>query len=226
MTTRADYTTEEWALLVDAPGMVGLGMLTGSRSGPVGKLREFLAFRACLSPRKAPEEVRRNELIMAILAEQPTWNSELTDPFSGRGDLTRLISALISARLFMLAHSEMVAGLLADKTPYDEAYEVKRWLMWIARRVAGASGDGWLGTGHKISDTEASLLDQLATSLRITRIVEALPPVELELEAPPSAQDQWSDGAVPGGPQADKPDANEPGGPEGAGSPFHRDTQH
>lgn len=219
MTTRADYTGEEWALLIDAPGMVGLGMLTGSRSGPVGKLREFLALRACLSLRKAPEEVRRNELIMAILAEQPVWNSEVTDPFTGRGSLAPLISALIRARLFMLAHSAIVADLLADKTPYAEAQEIKRWLMWIARRVAGASGDRWLGTGHKISDREAALLDRLATSLRITTIVEALPPVEPALDAPHSAQDQRSDGSVHG-----EPDGDAPEGAEGTGDPLHRDT--
>lgn len=180
MTTRADYTGEEWALLVEAPRMVALGMLAVSKSGPVGKLREALALRACLRMRAAPEEVRRHPLIAAILAKQPVRDRELTEPLSAHGNPLPLLSAIIVARLRMLEHSEKVAALLADKTPYSEAYAVKRWLLWIARRIASASGDGWLGTGQKISDAESSMLDRLATSLGMVTTVDALTPTQLE----------------------------------------------
>ncbi|HEU5438536.1 MAG TPA: hypothetical protein VFU88_04535 [Ktedonobacterales bacterium] len=180
MTTRADYTSEEWALLVEAPRVVALGMLAVSKSGPMGKLREVFALRACLRMRAAPDEARSHSLIAAILARQPARNRELTEPLSAHGDPLPLLSAIIVARLRMLEHSEKVAALLADKTPYSEAYAVKRWLLWIARRIASASGDGWLGTGQKISDVENGMLDRLATSLGMVTTVDALTPAQLE----------------------------------------------
>ncbi|HEU5348158.1 MAG TPA: hypothetical protein VFU63_06060, partial [Ktedonobacterales bacterium] len=159
----------------------------------VGKLRELLALRRCLRIQTAPEAAQRNSLIRAILMDQTIRNHEFAGSRSARGSFVSLLGAIIEARLYLLVHSEMVANLLADKTPYDEAQEVKRWLMWIARRVAEASGDGWLGTGQKISGTEDAMLDQLASSLRIVTIVDALASVEPGERV--SIQDQRSDGA-------------------------------
>lgn len=181
MTTRADYASEEWALLVEAPRMVGLGMLTVSSSGLVGKLRELLALRACLRLQAAPDEVRRHALLAAILAEQPARNRELTGSLIARGDPTMALRTIIVARLRMLDHSEKVAVLLASRASYNEAYAVKRWLLWIARRVASASGDGWLGIGKKISEAERDMLDRLAASLGLVTTVDALTSTQLEV---------------------------------------------
>lgn len=195
MTTRADYTSEEWALLVEAPEMIGLGMLTVSRSGPAGKLRELRALRASLRIEKAPDEVRHNPLIMAILTEQQTLRREFTEPLSSHGDLGPLLRAIIMSRLYMLAHSEEVADLLADTAPYTEAQEVKHWLMWIARRVASASGDRWLGTGQKISAVEDSMLQRLAAALGTVTIVDATTAPEIEaLLGSPSRSSDDADG--------------------------------
>lgn len=180
MTTRADYTDQEWSLLVKAPAMVGLGMLVVSRSGPVGKLREALAYRACVHGATARANVGQNQLISAILDEQPSRHRVLTAPLLSNGDPIPLLSAILGARLHMVAHCEKVAAVLADRTPYSEAQEFKRWLMWIARRVAQASGDGWFGTGQKRSDAEDQMLDSIATALRIVTIVDAVASVELK----------------------------------------------
>lgn len=181
MTTRADYTGEEWTLLVDAPQMVGLGMLTVSGSGPVGKLRELLALRRCLRLDAATDDMRRNQLIMAILRGQEARKRELQETLAVRGNSVPFMRMVIAAHVRMVGHTEKVARLLADKAPYAEAQEVKRWLMWIARRVAGASGDGWLGTGQKLSDRENHMLDRVAAALGIVTVVDALTPAGLEV---------------------------------------------
>lgn len=69
MPGRADYTPEEWELLMMAPEMVGIGALSVSRSGPVGKLRGLMAFRACLNERTTPETFRRIHIIQDILED-------------------------------------------------------------------------------------------------------------------------------------------------------------
>jgi hypothetical protein len=172
-------------------------MLTVSRSGPAGKLREFLALRKCLNIEKAPDEVRDNQLIIAILAEQSSRNRELTDSLSARGDPVRVLRDVLVARMRMLGHSEEVAAVLADRSPYNEARAVKRWLMWIAQRVARASGDRWLGMGQKISDAENAMLDRLGASLGTVTIVEALPSTELEVRL--GTPGQWGDSSAGSG---------------------------
>lgn len=83
----------------------------------------------------------------------------------------------------MLKYSQTVAELLAKRAPFDEAWVFKRWLMWIARRVAGASGDSWLGSGAKISPEENAMLNQLETSLQLVVDIAASTPAEFVIPA-------------------------------------------
>jgi hypothetical protein len=62
---------------------------------------------------------------------------------------------------------EHVAALLATKATPTEALGMKRWLLWIARRVAEASGDRLLGLGRKLSDVEVQALTQIAVALQL-----------------------------------------------------------
>lgn len=177
MTTRTDYTQQEWALLAEAPMLVGLGMIATSRSGLMGTVREILAYRSCLR-RETALAIERldqpNHLIIAVLDEQPARHRVLTAPLFSSGDPVPLLSAVLTARLRMVDHCAKIADVLADRTPYAEAQEFKRWLMWIAHRVAQAGGGGWLGSGTMVSEPEEErMLDCLAVSLRIGSIVDA-----------------------------------------------------
>ncbi len=180
MPRRADYSSEEWALLASAPEIIGLGMLGVSRSGPVGKLRELLILRSCLQAHTIPLEFRQNSLVMDILGDSSARPHKPLTPPSTDDSWATLIVMVIAARLHMLEYSEEVAALIADRAPRDEAAGLKRWLMLIARRVAGASGDGWLGMGPKVSDVENAMLQQLSMSLQITTVDAAPTPAELE----------------------------------------------
>ena len=174
MTTQADYTVQEWALLTETPTIVGLGMLVAAQSGPMGKVREVLAFCSCLRRETGLAIERRDHLISAILEEQPLRHRALIAPLFSDGDPIPLLNAILTARLHMTEHCEKVADVLADRTPYPEAQEFKRWLMWLARRIAQAGGGGWLGRRATITDTEERMLDQLAVSLGIVTVVDAL----------------------------------------------------
>jgi hypothetical protein len=43
MTTKADYTAEEWELLARAPFMVAMAVVAASPSGPIGIIKELSA---------------------------------------------------------------------------------------------------------------------------------------------------------------------------------------
>lgn len=164
VTRRIDYTSEEWALLTTTPRLIGLKMLTVSRSGPIGKLRELVALSACLTSQAVPARFRRNELALALLEDSEY--EALTD-FSWR-DMSGIAGVIAAARVRALPSCEQVAALLMDKTPWAEADGVKRWMLWLATSVARASSDGWLGFGRRVSAEEAALLRQITISLHLS----------------------------------------------------------
>src|SRR6185437_13249560 len=82
VTRGTDYTSDEWALLTITPRLIGLRMLAVSRSGPIGKLREFVALSACLTPQTVPARFRRHELVMALLEES---DYDISTAFSRSG---------------------------------------------------------------------------------------------------------------------------------------------
>ncbi|MGZ3715146.1 MAG: hypothetical protein ACXVA4_06995 [Ktedonobacterales bacterium] len=180
MTELAEYTGEEWSLLLGAPEVVGWGMLAMSGSGPVGKLREFLALRACLRMRGVPADLRKYRIIRTVLASTHTAIHRPGALPSIGGNPVELLATLIAPRQYMLEYSERIARLLEHTAPHDEAEGFKRWLMWIARRVAGASGIGWLGTGTRMSDNESGMLNLLAESLHLVTAADVATTVEAE----------------------------------------------
>lgn len=185
MTRRADYTRGEWSLLTNAVSTVGLGMLAVSGAGLVGRVRELTTLSKCFSRLAMPIQFTRNELVMALLDDSsaPTSDGQESDPLTylTRGDAAGLILAVVRSRARMLSVCEQVVDLLDDRTPWAEADGMKRWMLWIARSVAEASGDSWLGLGRKVSDEEASMLDQIAAALHISQ-AERVPTVA-ELDA-------------------------------------------
>lgn len=182
MSRKADYTADEWALLITTTELVGLRMLSASRSGPIGKLRELFALSMCMTPRATPAQFVRNELVLSLLEDIHEASAE---PLTLH-DVNRLVTALATARLRTLTYCEEVAVLLADRTPWAEADGVKRWLLWVASSVARASGDGWLGLGRKVSAEEVVLLSQIATSLHISAVGTI--PTMFDLEAVQAAK--------------------------------------
>lgn len=173
MSRQADFTSYEWIHLRETVEFVGLGMLAVSRSGPVGKLRELAALSSCLTIRALPLQFKRNELVLAVL-EDAAVHPIGPRAYLPYGDLSGLMVAMAVARRNVLSYCERTAALLAAKSPRSEAEGWKRWLLWIARTVAEASGDRWLGRGRKVSDDEASMLNQIAAALH-TSLVAAVP---------------------------------------------------
>ena len=132
-----------------------------------------------------PIQFTRNELVLALLEDfsEPTSDGQESFPLAylTRGDVAGLIMAVARSRARMLSACEQAGDLLAARTPWAEADGVKRWMLWIARSVAEASGDRWLGLGCRVNDREASMLDQIATALRISP--DSRVPTVAELDA-------------------------------------------
>ena len=158
MSTKADYTKEEWELLVKAPFMAAMAVVAASPSGPIGVLREMFAVGKGLLE---GAEGTTNPLIAALVADVKAGNRPSL-PAERPQDLAQVkVQALGACR--------EVAALLGRKAP-GEAEGFKRWLLATAQRTAEASKEGgFLGIGGvQVSDAEKAALTEVAGVLGVT----------------------------------------------------------
>ena len=160
MTTKADYTAEEWELITRAPFMAAMAVVASSPSGPIGLVKEVFAVGGVLQ--EVSREGSSNELISALVADvnaghRPAAPTESTEDVQEAKDLG-------------LKTCRDVAALLARKAPGPEAEGFKRWLLSTTQRVAEAAKEGgFLGIGGvRVSEAETTTLAELAGALGVT----------------------------------------------------------
>jgi hypothetical protein len=160
MTTKADYTPEEWDLLKKAPLMMAAAVIVSDLSGSVGVAKEFLSMAQAVEETGQQGDV--NELVASLVAD-------LQAPQAAQSDAGEEPLDLSEAREKALAESREVAALLAQKTTPAEADGFKRWMLSIAKRVSEAAREGGvLGIGSKlVSEKETTMLREIAAALGI-----------------------------------------------------------
>jgi hypothetical protein len=155
VSTKADYSREEWDLLLKSPLMAATAVVAASPSGPIGVIKEMLAVGRGLMERA---EDTSNPLIAAIVADlKGGWHPAA--PAERPQDVAQM-------RTQALAACREVAALLARKAP-GEAEGFKRWLLSTAERTARAAKEGGvLGFGGvQVSEAERTALGEVAGAL-------------------------------------------------------------
>jgi hypothetical protein len=145
MTTKADFTAEEWDLLLEAPPSAGLIVVTAQRGGT---LRETVAMA------KAYTEARRShgasELLDEIVAAKP------------ERDHTRYHS-FDELRQHGLQHLRDAVSLLEQKAAPQEVEEYRRFIVTLADKVANAHREH----GQAVGDAERAAIEDISSSLGI-----------------------------------------------------------
>jgi hypothetical protein len=159
VTTKADYTAEEWELLTRAPAMVGMAIVAASPSGPVGVVKEMAAIGRALGEASQLDET--NTLISAIVADFKAGHRP--------AGLTEQVQNVEEIKASALQTCRDVVTLLTRKAPAPEAEGFKRWLMTAAQRVAEAAKEGgFLGIGGvRVSEAEQATLAEMAEALGV-----------------------------------------------------------
>jgi hypothetical protein len=160
VTTKGDYSAEEWDLITSAPFMAAMAVVAASPSGPIGVIKEMFAVGRGLAEASAEES--SNELISAVISDIRAGHHAAVPAESKQ--------SLEEARKLALKTCREVATLLAHKVPTTEAEGFKRWLLSTAQRVAEAAKEGgFLGIGGvRVSDAEKAALTEIAEALGIT----------------------------------------------------------
>jgi hypothetical protein len=161
MTTKADYTAEEWNVIMQAPMAAAMVVMFASPSNPVGLAQETFAVSKMLA-----ENVGKQSgigLIDAVAdqikdpegrkAAQPSMPEAGADPAALKG---RALGTL-----------RQLNDLLAAKAPAEEAASFRQWILSTAQRVAGAAKEGgFLGIGGtSISAEETAAIAEVAQTL-------------------------------------------------------------
>lgn len=163
MTTKADFTLEEWNALLAAPMLAGMAVTIADPSGLLGMLQEgWASAKSLLSAKSDPSA---SQLAKAIADEFSTSEGRHAAQAYVKSQLTGKSAAELKPQIIGALAS--IAGILDAKAGADAA-SVKAWLNHTAQSVAEASKEGgFLGFGGvAVSEAEKASLDEVARALR------------------------------------------------------------
>ncbi len=148
MTGKADFTDEEWEQVLQGPPTAGMIVITAQRGGSI---------RESFSMAKAYTEARRehgdSELLDTIASTKPEV------------DHTRYHSPE-ELKEHGLGHLRDAVALLEQKAKPEEVDDYKRFVVTLAKRVAEAHREGFLGlSGERVSDAERAAIEEIAQAL-------------------------------------------------------------
>ena len=162
MSTKADYTPDQWQLLLDIPPMVGTAVMVAGKSG-LGSLKEAFALaRGVLGAKTGYEE---NELVQSLVqarlqdGERSQIEVLAENPY--RGLEPAELAAAVTEKCIQ------VRQLLAEKASAEEAAGYQQWSIDVGEKVAHAAKEGgFLGIGgERVSQAERDVLDQVKAAL-------------------------------------------------------------
>ncbi len=143
MTTKSDFTPEEWRLILEAPPSAGMIVVTAQHGG---------SFRETIAMAKAYAEARqqhgKSELLDEIVAAKP------------ERDHTHYHS-LEEVKQHGLQHLRDSVALLEKKVTPEEVEEYRRFIVTLSHRVAAAHREH----GVDVSESEQKAIDEITEAL-------------------------------------------------------------
>jgi RNA processing factor Prp31 len=143
MTTKADFTTEEWQLILEAPPSAGMIVVTAQRGG---------SFRESIAMAKAYVEARQHHGASELLDEIVTAKPER--------DHTHYHSAE-ELRQNGLKHLRDSVALIGGKASPAEVDDYRQFIVTLAHKVAAAHREH----GVDVSDAEQAAINDIVAAL-------------------------------------------------------------
>jgi hypothetical protein len=159
MTSKADFTDEEWARLERAPIVAGMAISLADPGGPIEAVKESLA--AVRTVKEAAQSDSGDELVHAVaesVVEKTRHRQNPLGDFKPRGR---------DAGNKILEELRAVNALVTEKATPEEAAAFRDWLLKAAKQAAEAAKEGgFLGfNAQLVSDGEQRMLDTLGEVL-------------------------------------------------------------
>jgi hypothetical protein len=155
MTTKADFTDEEWARLERAPIVAGMAISLADPGGPIEAVKESMAaIKTILEAARAGGQAELVDAVAKDVAEKAQRRQSPLGDFKPRG---------AQAGEEILEELRAVNGLLTEKATPEEAAAFRDWLLTAAKRAADAAKEGgFMGfRAERVSEGEQQMLDRL-----------------------------------------------------------------
>jgi lysophospholipase L1-like esterase len=159
MTSKPDFTDEEWTRLKRAPFIAGMAISISDPGGPIELVKETAATLKTVAG--AADQADRGELVTALATEVAAEAKARKNPF---GDF-KAKGALAGQEI--LEELAAVNGIVSAKASPDEAEAYRAWLKDAAQEAANAAKEGGFLGFHavRVSEGEQRMLDKLAEVL-------------------------------------------------------------
>jgi hypothetical protein len=156
MTSKQDFTEEEWTRIRRAPLVAGFAISLADPGGPIELAKETMA-----SLRSATLPPSQEELLASVALDVEALAQHRQNPL---GDFKPRSGQQVLEEL--RAVNEMVT---AKATP-EEAEAFRRWLLAAAKAAADAAKEGgFMGFGgEQVSAGERQMMEQLGTTLGVS----------------------------------------------------------
>jgi hypothetical protein len=156
MTTKADFTEEEWARLGRSPLVAGMAISLADPGGPIETLRESSA--ALQTVIEAAQSGSHGEFVQEVARDFAEKARHRQNPMAGFKPKGR------DAGEEVLTELRAVNQLLVEKTTPEVREQFREWLKTAAQRAATAAKEGgFLGfRAELVSEREQLMLDRLA----------------------------------------------------------------
>jgi hypothetical protein len=146
MTSRADFTAEEWELILEAPPSAGMIVVTAQRGG---------SFRETIAMAKAYAEARqqhgKSQLLDDIVAAKPERDHTHYHSFE-------------ELKQSGLQHLRGSVALLENKGTHEEVDEYRQFILTLSQKVAAAHREH----GQDVSEGEQNAIHDIAEALNAT----------------------------------------------------------
>jgi hypothetical protein len=155
MTSRADFTDEEWERLGRAPLVASMAISLADPGGPIETVKESSA--ALRTVLEAANQGGFGGFVRSLARDVADKSQRRENPLAGFApDRHHLLDQVLD-------ELRAVSALLADKAEPDEIEEFTEWMRIAAQRAALAAKEGgFLGVGGKlVSEREQQMLETL-----------------------------------------------------------------
>ncbi len=153
MTTKSDFTEEEWTRVRRAPFVAGMAISMADPGGPIEMAKESMG-----TVKSATNPPSREQLLADIALDLQSMTQQRQNPLK---DFKPRAPEQIQEEL------RAVSDIVGSKATAEEAAAFKQWLLATAQAAADAAKEGgFMGFGAiQVSEGEQRMLDQLRTTI-------------------------------------------------------------
>ena len=153
MTTKSDFTDEEWARVRRAPFVAGMAISLADPGGPIEMAKETMA-----TIKSATNPPSREQLLTEVALEVQGMTQQKQNPLEGYKPTKGA-----AAGQEVLDELRAVQGMVAAKATPEETTAFGEWLVVTAQAAADAAKEGgFMGfKAVQVSEGEQAMLDQV-----------------------------------------------------------------